>query len=55
MTVMATNRQVLFMRRARDWPINIGKPATILLVPMPNLWRRIGGGIGHEEAPELVE
>src|ERR1700692_2678046 len=43
---MATDRQLLVMRRPPDRAIDAREPAPTLLVPAPDFGRRIGGRVG---------
>ena len=51
---VAADRQFLLMRRAGDRPVDVGETAAVVLVPGPDLGRRVFGCISHEgELPAL--
>jgi len=46
---VAADGQLLLLRRARDRAVDVREATSALLVPGPNLGRRVGGRVGHGE------
>ena len=49
---VATDRQILVMRRSRDRTIDSGEPTTVFLVPGPDFRRGVFGFFRHRWAPD---
>src|SRR6516165_2461225 len=44
---VAADRQLLLVRGARGWPVDVLEPAAIWLGPTPDFGGRVFGGVGH--------